>query len=109
LDEGPEGVADMQIPVQQQAVHVIGRGALRREIEERVAEVLDALPELAAEVDVPSRRNAEGNEFDRLPEIVWPCGALLIGRHVVIPQEVVGGWRIAQYLPGDLRGGQEEQ
>src|SRR5262245_42772537 len=99
----------MQIAVQQQAVHVIGRGALRCEIEERVAEVLHALPELAAEVDVASRGNAEGNEFDRRPEIVWPIGALLIGRHVVIAQKVVGSGRIAQYLAEDLSGEREEQ
>jgi hypothetical protein len=90
LYEGPEGVADMQIALQQQAVHVIGRVASRRETKERIAEVLHALPELAAEVDVASRRNVEGNEFDRRPEIVWPCGVLLIGRNVVIAQKVVG-------------------
>src|SRR2546428_9182115 len=99
LYEGPEGVANMQIAVQQQAVHVIGRGALWCETEERVAEVLHALPELAAEIDVASRRNVEGHEFDRRPEIVWPCGALLIGRNVVIAQKGKGGRRSAQY-PG---------
>ena len=58
-------------------MHVIGRVASRRKSKERVAEVLHALPELAAEVDVASRRNVEGDEFDRRPEIVWPCGVLL--------------------------------
>ena len=103
LYESSEGVADMQIALQQQAVHVIGRGASWRETEERIAEVLHALPELAAEVDVASRRNVEGNEFDRRPEIVWPCGILLIGRNIVIAQKVVGRRRIAQYLAEDLR------
>ena len=109
LYESSEGIPDMQIAVQQQAVHVIGRGALWCETEERVAEVLHALPELAAEIDVASRRNVEGHEFDRRPEIVWPCGALLIGRNVVIAQKVVGGLRFAQYLDEDLRGEQEER
>ena len=109
LYEGPEGVADMQIALQQQAVHVIGRGTSWRETKERIAEVLHALPELAAEVDVASRRNVEGNEFDRRPEIVWPCGVLLISRNIVIAQKVIGRRRIAQYLAEDLRGKQEEQ
>ena len=109
LYESSEGIPDMQIAVQQQAVHVIGRGALWCETEERVAEVLHALPELAAEIDVASRRNVEGYEFDRRPEIVWPCGALLIGRNVVIAQKVVGCRRFAQYLAEELMGEQEEQ
>ena len=108
LYESSEGVANMQIAVQQQAVHVIGRGALWCETEERVAEVLHALPELAAEIDVASRRNVEGHEFDRRPEIVWPCGALLIGRNVVIAQKVIGCRRFAQYLAEKLMGEQEE-
>ena len=103
LYEGPEGVADMQIALQQQAVHVIGRVASRRETKERVAEVLHALPELAAEVDVASRRNVEGDEFDRRPEIVWPCGVLLISRNIVVAQKVIGSRRIAQYLAEDVR------
>jgi hypothetical protein len=109
LDEGPEGVADMQIALQQQAVHVIGRVASRRETKERVVEVLHALPELAAEVDVASKRNVEGDEFDRRPEIVWPCGVLLISRNVIVAQKVIGRRRIAQYLAEDVRGKQEEQ
>src|SRR5262245_5959702 len=68
----------MQIAVQQQAMHVIGGSARWRETKEWVAEVFHALPELAAEVEVASRSNVEGNEFDRRPEIVWPCGILLI-------------------------------
>src|SRR5215470_1883789 len=52
LYEGPEAVADMQVGVQQQAMQVIGRAALWRETEERIGEVLHALPKLAAEVDV---------------------------------------------------------
>src|SRR5262249_30546888 len=73
------------------------------------AEVLHALPELAAEVEVASRSNVEGNEFQQCPEIVWPCGILLIGRNIVIVQKVVGRRRIAQYLAEDLGGKQEEQ
>jgi hypothetical protein len=52
LSEGPEPVADMQVSVQQQAMQVIGRATSWRETEERIAEVLHALPQLAAEVDV---------------------------------------------------------
>src|SRR5262244_1646950 len=95
LYEGPEGVADMKIAIQQQAMHVIGRRASVREAEEWMTEVLHALAELAAEVEVASRRNAEGNEFAWRPEIMWPCRVLLIGGNVVIPQKVVGGRRIA--------------
>ena len=39
----------------------------------------------------------------------WPCGALLIGRNVVIAQKVVGVSRCAQYLAEELMGEQEEQ
>ena len=40
----------MQIAVQQQAMHVIGRSTSWRKTKERIAEVLHALPELAAEM-----------------------------------------------------------
>lgn len=96
LYEGPKAVADMQITVQQQSMQVIGRATSGRETKERTAEVLYALPELAAEVDVASRYNVERNKFDRRPEIVWPCGALLIGRNVLIAKKMVGGLRFAQ-------------
>ena len=96
LYEGPKGVDDVQIAVQQQAMHVIGRAAPWREIEKRIAEVLHALPQLTAEVDVAARQNVEGNEFDRRPEIVWPCRALLIGRNVFIAKKMIRGLRFAQ-------------
>ena len=89
-------------------MHVIGGSASWRETKEGPAEVLHALPELAAEVEVASMSNVEGNEFQRCPEIVWPCGVLLIGRNIVIAQKVVGCRRIAQYLAEDLRGKHEE-
>ena len=90
-------------------MHVIGGSASWRETTEGPAEVLHALPELAAEVEVASMSNIERNEFHRCPEIVWPCGILLIGRNIVIAQKVVGRRRIAQYLAEDLRGKQQKQ
>src|SRR5690242_15095865 len=108
LYEGPDGVADVQVGVQQQAMQVVDRAPARREPEERSAEILHALPELAADVDIASRGNVERNEFDRRPEIPWPGRALLIGRNVVIAQKVVGGRRLTQYLAGDVERKQKE-
>src|SRR5262245_16581199 len=99
----------MQIALQQQAMHVIGGSASWRQTKEWVAEVLHALPELAAEVEVASRSNVEGDEFDRRPEIVWPRAVLLISRNVIVAQKVIGSRRIAQYLAEELRGEQKEQ
>src|SRR4029453_14715702 len=109
LYEGPDALAEVQIGVQQQAVKVIGRALAWRETEERMAEVLHALAQLAAEVDVAAGRNAEGNELARRLEILRPRGALLIGRNIFVSQEMIGALRFAQQLAEDWRGKQQEQ
>src|SRR4029077_12879050 len=98
LYECPEGIADVEIALEQKAMQIISRVPARREAEKRVAEVLDALPVFAAEVNIASRHDIERNEFERRPEVVRPIRAILVTRNVIIAQEVIGRRGVPRHL-----------
>jgi hypothetical protein len=80
----------MEVAFEQQPMQIVGQVPLRGQTEERIAEMLDALAKLAAEVDVACRRETvERDELDRRPEIVRPSGVLLVVRDVVVAQEMI--------------------
>jgi hypothetical protein len=82
---------------------------LGRQPEENIVEVFDALAVLAAEVDLASRRDIERDKFERRPEVIWPCGVLLILRNIVIAEEVIGRLRVPEHLCAQAARGSDKR
>jgi hypothetical protein len=110
LYESPEGVADMQIALEQKPMQVIRRTPAGRKAEERAAKVLHPLLVLPAEVKITPRRDIERNELERRPEVFRQVRAILVARNVIIAQEVIGRLRVPQHLGAQpARGGNKRR